>query len=437
MAISRELKLYNSLTRSVEPLPCDRAFFGFYFCGPTVYGRAHIGNFRSLICADLVARTLEAFGYPLKYVRNLTDVDDKTIRGAKEANAPLKEFTQKHIDEFHGDCKSLNLRTPEVEARATDHVSMMIRVIKRLMTRGFAYQADDGSVYFRIASFPEYGRLAHLDAAGLKSGARVDQDEYDKESPADFALWKAHRPEDGQAVWESPWGPGRPGWHIECSAMSMEYLGETYELHGGGVDLLFPHHENEIAQSECATGLPFVGHWFHVAHLQVEGRKMSKSLGNLHTLDDIRAMGFGDNEFGHLDELRLALLWSHYREPLNFTRASLSDARAALQRLNNFSIRLHEVAWGGAAEASERSYELKASDFQEQFLDSLQEDLNISAALARLFDAVTQVNTAIDHRNLSVAEAMEWIAALNFVGTRILGFQFQVPHQPPPDVAAI
>ena len=423
MAESRQLKLYNSLTRSIEPLTALPAHdvFGFYCCGPTVYGRAHIGNFRAFVCADLLVRTLRAFGYPLKFVMNLTDVDDKTIRGACQEKVSLAEFTKKHEESYWKDREALSISKPDIEPRATGHIAEMIRLVERLVAAKHAYIADDGSVYYRIDSFKNYGCLCHLDRGGLRAGARVAQDEYEKESIADFVLWKKHRPEDGDVKWNSPWGPGRPGWHLECSAMSMKHLGESYELHGGGVDLLFPHHENEIAQSEGATGKPFVKHWWHVAHLLVDGRKMSKSLGNLYTLEDIRGMGFDEGPHGKLSALRYALISVHYREPLNFTKSSLVAAREAIERLRGFGDRLHEaIKFPNLCDPLPTEQTAKA--LEAKFFNCLAEDLNISAALGELFASVRQINTLIDKERLSANDAKEWLSTLEKIDS-ILGIK--------------
>ena len=413
MAESRQLKLYNSLTRAIEPLSTHRDFFGFYCCGPTVYGRAHIGNFRAFICADLLVRTLKAFDYPVRFVRNITDVDDKTIRGAQQEKIPLAEFTRKHEQSFQSDCKALSLLPPDVEPRAAEktHIDEMIRLVGRLIAAKHAYIADDGSVYYRIDSFKNYGCLCHLDREGLRAGERVAQDEYEKKSLADFVLWKKHRPEDGDVRWDSPWGPGRPGWHVECSAMSMKYLGESYELHGGGIDLLFPHHENEIAQSEGATGKPFVKHWWHVAHLLVDGRKMSKSLGNLYTLEDVRKMGFAPNFRGEMNQLRYALMSTHYRESMNFTKDGLSAAASAIQRLQNFYTRLKYAADDGSVLGS-LPREQTGAVLLEKFYAALENDLNVSAALGELFISVAEINRLIDRRKLSAQDAKGWIEVL-------------------------
>src|SRR3984957_9039049 len=326
--------LFNTLTRAVEPLvPLDPAGkrVSLYVCGPTIYNYGHIGNFRTYVAVDLLRRVLRHFGYQVDHVMQFTDVDDKTIRGSRERNLPLKEFTAIYRKAFLEDAKTLNIEIPERTPNATDHIPAMIALIQKLIDKKSAYVSDDGSVYFRITSFPRYGCLCHLDLANLISGARVNQDEYEKEGVGDFVLWKKWVPTDGDVGWDSPWGKGRPGWHIECSALSMEHLGAQIDIHGGGTDLRFPHHENEIAQSEAATGLPFVRSWFHVEHLLVDGQKMSKSLGNMYTVHDVLARGYTGRE------LRYALLsGAHYSKNLNFTWQGMEDAKTALARIDEW-----------------------------------------------------------------------------------------------------
>ncbi|NJK92641.1 MAG: cysteine--tRNA ligase, partial [Blastochloris sp.] len=283
------LHLYDTMEREIRPvLPADGRVVGFYCCGPTVYGPAHIGNFRTFVLQDVARRVMELGGTRVRHVRNITDVDDKTIRQSQAEGKSLHDFTRLWLDQFHLDAQALNLLPPHVEPSAVAHIPQQVGLIQRLLEKNHAYPTSDGSVYFRVDSFPNYGRLSRLQEREIttQTTAPVDADEYQRESMADFALWKAHKPEDGSNHWTSPWGPGRPGWHLECSCMSQEYLGETFDLHGGGVDLVFPHHENEIAQSEAASGRTFARHWFHITHLLVDGKKMSKSDGNLYTLAD-------------------------------------------------------------------------------------------------------------------------------------------------------
>lgn len=406
---SSKLKLYDTLTRSLLPVvPADGRTLRFYGCGPTVYGPAHIGNFRTFIAQDIFRRVVELSGTPTRHVRNITDVDDKTIRDSIKAGRSLAEFTQSWTRRFHEDCAALNLLPPHVEPKATEHIPHQIRMIEELLKRGHAYRAGDGSVYFRVASFADYGRLSHLEDRELRLGAAqgaTDSDEYSKDALADFALWKAHKPEDGDNAWDSPWGRGRPGWHLECSAMSREYLGEEFDVHGGGIDLIFPHHENEIAQSCCATGGRFARHWMHVVHLLVDGGKMAKSAGNFYTLDDLRHRGFTPAE------VRYALLSGHYRQPLNFTLHSLDAARAALGKLAKFEKSLR----GKAGTDEPASHEALVRDggagaFGAAW-EALLDDLNVPEALGCVFRVVNQTKVA----TLSPGEARALRGGLQFV----------------------
>lgn len=372
--LSRELEVFKSLTPGEVRM---------YTCGPTVYDFAHIGNFRAYVFEDLLRRTLRFKGYRVIQVMNLTDVDDKTIRGSRAAGKSLCEYTQTFKQAFFEDIETLGIERAEYYPAATDHVPEMIALIQKLEERGVAYRSDDGSVYFNITKFPGYGRLGHIDITGLKPGARVAQDEYVKENAADFALWKAWCEEDGDVAWDSPWGRGRPGWHIECSAMSMKYLGETFDLHTGGIDNMFPHHDDEIAQSEAATGKTFVNVWMHCAHLVVDGRKMSKSLGNFYTLRDLIKRGYSGRE------LRYVLIAAHYRQALNFTFEALDAARAALGRVDEFMRRLQETA--GAAHPAVVQPEWLALG-RAGFVAALENDLNISEALAAIFNCVHEGN---------------------------------------------
>jgi cysteinyl-tRNA synthetase len=383
------MRIFNSLTRRLEAVePLEGRLVRMYTCGPTVYNVAHLGNFRAYVFEDLLRRYLKWRGFNVVQAMNLTDVDDKTIRGAREKGVSLYSFTQPFKDAFFADLRTLNIEPAEHYPAATDHIPEMIALIGRLLEKGIAYRSDDGSIYFSIARFPEYGKLAHLDREGLRSGARVAQDEYEKENAADFALWKAWSSDDGDVAWDSPWGRGRPGWHIECSAMAMKYLGESFDLHTGGVDNMFPHHEDEIAQSEAATGKPFVKYWMHCAHLVVDGKKMSKSLGNFHSLRDVMARGYGGRE------IRYVLLGAQYRQSLNFTFAALDAARASLTRLDEFRVRLTESAaasGGGLAALPEW-----AERGRQRFTDALDDDLNMPEALAAIFDMAHDGNRAVD-----------------------------------------
>jgi cysteinyl-tRNA synthetase len=377
-------KIYNTMSRQLEELvPLEDNHVRLYTCGPTVYNYAHIGNYRAYMFEDLLRRWIQYKGMKITQVQNLTDVDDKTIRGSRETGLALREYTQKYKDAFFEDLKTLNIQPAEHYPAATDCIPEMIALIKKLFEKGLAYKSDDGSVYFPIDKFPEYGKLAHLDREGMRSGARVAQDEYDKDNAADFALWKGYVEEDGDVVWDSPWGKGRPGWHIECSAMSEKYLGKTFDIHCGGVDNIFPHHEDEIAQSEGANGCMYSKYWMHNAHLQVEGKKMSKSAGNFFTLREILEKGYTGRE------IRYELIGTHYRQSLNFTFASLNANRAALARLDEFYAKIQDSI-GGETEADELPE--WAATLAEKFEAALDDDLNIAGALGALFDGVHEGN---------------------------------------------
>jgi cysteinyl-tRNA synthetase len=380
------LNLYNTLTGRVEPFAPERPpEVRMYVCGLTVYGRGHIGNYRSLVATDLLRRTLKYKGWRVKEVMNITDVDDRIIALAAQAGSDLRSFTAAHIRSFEEDLATVRMERPEAVPRATEHIEDMVGLIGRLQERGHTYVAE-GSVYFRIASFPEYGKLSRLDVSGMKAGARVDTDKYDKENARDFVLWKAKADEPAWAHWDAPFGRGRPGWHIECSAMSMKYLGETFDLHCGGVDLVFPHHENEIAQSECATGKTFVRHWMHVEHLMVDAATMSKSKGNVYTLPDVLARG-------HRPEaIRYLLLQAHYRTSLNFTWEGLQHAAAALERIHGFAQRLSEAEGPGpAGDAVRQAAQKAAADFDA----ALSDDLNTPEALAAVHQLVSEGNVLL------------------------------------------
>jgi len=379
------MRLFNTLSGQVDPLVPQRpGEIGMYVCGVTVYNRGHIGNFRTFVATDLLRRALRYAGYRVTEVRNITDVDDKIIQLAQAAGKTLRDFTAEHIRAFDEDAERLGMERPEHNPRATDHIPEMIDLIGRLQARGHTYSAD-GSIYFRIASFPDYGRLSRLDVAGIQAGARVDTDKYDKENARDFVLWKSKVDEPEWAQWEAPFGRGRPGWHIECSAMSMKYLGETFDIHCGGEDLVFPHHENEIAQSECGTGKVFVRHWVHVKHLLIEGETMSKSKGNFFTIPDLI-------EKGHrADAIRYLLASSHYRKPLNFTFEGLTQARTALERVRGLWQRLAESTREGPPGPAEGA----AGDARQVFAAALADDLNTPEALAAVFGLVTRANTLL------------------------------------------
>ena len=412
-------KIYNTLSRRIEEfVPAQPPVVRMYTCGPTVYDYAHIGNFRAYVFEDLLRRHLKYSGFKPCQVMNLTDVDDKTIKGARAAGLPLQEYTQTYKDAFFADLQALNIERAEHYPAATDHVPEMIALIETLFQKGYAYHSDDGSVYFNISRFEPYGRLARLDLAGLKPGARIVQDEYLKDNAADFALWKAWTPEDGDVVWDSPWGRGRPGWHIECSAMSMKYLGPGFDLHTGGIDNIFPHHEDEIAQSEAATGVPFVKYWMHCAHLVVDGRKMSKSLGNFYTLRDLTQRGFTGRE------IRYVLASAHYRQTLNFTFESLEAARSALRRVDEFRERLAAALPDKSAAQPEWVTQALAA-----FRGGLDNDLNTAEAMAALFDMVHAGNRMADADKLTPADAAAALAALDEMD-RVFGF-LTAPEQKP------
>ncbi len=403
---------FNTLTRRLEAFqPLEPGRVRFYSCGPTVYNYAHVGNYRAYVFEDLVHRYLEFRGLNVTQVMNLTDVDDKTIRGAIENKLALKDYTRPYIEAFFADLKALNITPADRYPAATDHIPEMITLIAQLLDKGHAYQSDDKSVYYRIESFPNYGCLACLDKSGMKAGARVAQDEYEKDNVADFALWKAWDEKDGDVWWDSPWGRGRPGWHIECSAMSMKYLGETFDLHSGGVDNIFPHHDDEIAQSEAATGKKFVNVWLHCAHLVVDGKKMSKKLGNFFTLRDLLEKGYSGRE------IRYLLLSTHYRQTLNFTLEGLQGARTALLRLDEFRERLVNAAGGEAA----GEMPAWAAQAREAFVAALDQDLNISEGLAALFELLRAGNKALDTKALAPAGAAAVLALWGELD-RALGF---------------
>ena len=380
------LKLYDTLTRGVRDVfPMDEQTVRFYGCGPTVYGPAHIGNFRTFVMQDVFRRVLETSGQKTFHVRNLTDVDDKTIRQSQEEGLKLEDFTDKWTARFRKDCKLLNLMSPHAEPSAVSHIPEQISLIQRLIDAGKAYQASDGSVYFKVGAFSAYGRLSRLADREITTNetSRESSDEYDRESAADFALWKARRVEDGENYWESPWGQGRPGWHIECSAICMKHLGESFDLHSGGVDLVFPHHENEIAQVEAVTCKTFARHWFHIAHLMVEGQKMSKSLGNLYTLEDLEEKGYKP------EEIRYLLLSGNYRQPLNFTFDSLGAARKALSKLTDFSRKFQ------IDQSPRKSLGTDFGDFH-SVQEALLKDLNTPEALGRLFKIIRELSEAFE-----------------------------------------
>ncbi len=396
------LRLHDTLSGETRPLvPLRDDGIGIYSCGPTVYGPAHIGNFRSFLFADLLVRYLRWRGEQVTWVMNVTDIDDKIIRGAAATGEPIDTLAGRYLDAFLADATTLRMTVPDVMPRATHHIDQIVDLIGRLIESGHAYRTDDGSVFFRIASWPAYGRLARLDPEGQRVGERVEADEYGKDDVRDFALWKGPKP--GEPSWDTAIGPGRPGWHIECSAMSMTHLGPSFDIHTGGVDLIFPHHEDEIAQSEAATGQTFVGTWLHCAHLRMSGTKMAKSTGNIARVEEVVASGISPRA------LRLALLSVHYRAGLNHSSESLDAAGAALERLDTAVAALEAYAETGPDDA-----ELPAvlDTARASFGASLDDDLNISAALAIVFDLVRDLNRRIERRSLSTADATRALDAL-------------------------
>ena len=388
-----DLRLYNTLTRQVEPfVPADGTTVRMYTCGPTVYNPAHLGNFRTFLFEDLMRRVLALRGWRVHQVMNLTDVDDKIIKRAQEQGKTITQVTEPVIVIFHRDREYLRIQAAEEYPKATDFIPQMIALVQRLMARGVAYLAEDGSVYFAIAKFPGYGRLSRLDTREIKAGARVIQDDYSKENAQDFALWKAAKPEDEAtgAAWDSPWGRGRPGWHLECSAMAMDRLGETLDLHCGGIDLIFPHHEDEIAQSEAATGVPFSRVWCHGAFLLTEGAKMAKRVGNVSTVQGLREERFSAAALRHF------VFNTHYRKELNLSEEALEASRQAVRRVGDFADRLNSesaMALGGTPELARAADEAVA-----QAEAALFDDLNGPEALAALFDFIRKANAELDRR---------------------------------------
>jgi cysteinyl-tRNA synthetase len=388
------LQFHNTRTGTREVFqPRMDGQVGLYTCGPTVYDYAHIGNFRAYVWEDLLRRTLEAWGYGVHHVMNITDVDDKTILNSGKAGVSLDEYTRRYIDGFFEDMKALNVLPAHEYPRATEHIEEMVCLVERLREKGHTYESQ-GSIYFRIDTFPTYGVLSGVNPDAIRSGERMDSDEYEKEDVRDFVLWKAAK--SGEPSWETRLGAGRPGWHLECSAMSMKYLGETFDIHTGGADNIFPHHENEIAQSEGATGVPFVRYWLHCAHLIVDGKKMSKSEGNFYTLRDLLDRGYSPRA------VRYLLLSAHYRKQLNFTLEGIAQSQAAIDRLDDFRDRVEreEVGKGNQSDLLERIQARRA-----QFRAALEDDLNSAGALGAVFEMLREVNAAYDDRQVCSGEA--------------------------------
>ncbi|MDR1992110.1 MAG: cysteine--tRNA ligase [Nitrososphaerota archaeon] len=390
------LHIFNTLTRKKQKfIPLTPNEVKLYTCGPTVYDYAHIGNFRAFLFEDILKRWLRYRGYKVTHVMNLTDIDDKTIKGSQTKAIPLQQFTEQYIKAFFEDIQVLNIAPANVYPKATDHIPEMVTLIKTLLSKNIAYKGEDNSIYFAVTKFPNYGKLAHIKIGDLKAGARVSQDEYAKEDVQDFALWKSWTPEDGEVYWETELGKGRPGWHIECSAMSIKYLGETFDIHCGGIDNMFPHHENEIAQSEAASGKKFVHYWMHNEHLQVEGKKMSKRFGNFYTLRDLLAKGYDPIA------IRYLLISTHYRQQFNFTFEGLESAKTTVDRLRNFVRRLQEVE--KIADTNKAC--ILSIKLEERFGNAMDDDLNIGIALSSLFDFVREFNSLLDANLVGKAAA--------------------------------
>jgi cysteinyl-tRNA synthetase len=380
------LRFYNTLTQQLEPFaPRSGNVVRMYTCGPTVYNFVHIGNLRTFTFQDILRRWLHARGYQLDHVMNITDVEDKIIRNAAAEHKTIGEYTAVYTQAFLEDAAKLRLQRPERLVKATAHIPDIVAAIQKLEERGYTYKSD-GSIYYRIANFPSYGKLSHNDFSGIRAGARVDVDEYDKADARDFVLWKAKK--DEELAWETPLGAGRPGWHIECSVMAMKYLGETLDIHTGGVDLTFPHHENEIAQSEAITGKPFARFWLHAEHLSIDARKMSKSLGNFYTLRDLVGMGYAP------EAIRYLLASVPYRKKLNFTFEGLKAAATSIERLRNYKLRLETAKF---AEGTSEKLTERAQAGRKAFDEALDDDLNTAEALAAAFEYVRDINTAMDN----------------------------------------
>ena len=393
---SSSIRVFNTLTREKEVfVPLEPGKVRMYTCGPTVYDYAHIGNFRAFIFEDLLKRWLKFRGFSVIHVMNLTDVDDKTIKGSRVHGIPFKEYTDYYAKAFFEDAAALSIEPADVYPRATEHIAEMVMLIRKLLAKGFAYKGEDGSVYFAIRKFIEYGKLSKIQFLELKAGSRVNVDEYAKEEAQDFALWKAWTPVDGDVFWETELGRGRPGWHIECSAMSTKYLGDTFDIHCGGVDNMFPHHENEIAQSEAATDKQFVRYWMHNEHLLVEGKRMAKRLGNFYTLRDLFKKGYNPMA------IRYLLLSTHYRQQFNFTFEGLEAAQSAVGRFTNLMRRLQDT---NGNESKGRVAEL-IDKVENCFGAAMDDDLNVSAAFAFLFDFVREINNLLDENSVNKQEA--------------------------------
>ncbi len=401
------LKLFNTFTRQKEEFkPQKEGQVKMYTCGPTVYNYVHLGNLRAYTWVDILRKYFEFNEWDVKHVMNITDVDDKTIQASQKENLPLTDLTEKYTSIFMQNLMDLNITPPTKIVKATDHIKEMIKIIQKLVDEKFAYIGKDGSVYFSIVKFPEYGKLSKLDKSGIKIGFRVDHQEYDKDQAADFALWKAHSESDGEVYWNSPWGKGRPGWHIECSAMSMKHLGDTIDIHTGAVDNIFPHHENEIAQSECYTGKKFVRYWLHNEHMLVNGQKMSKSKNNFFTLDSIR-----DNKLNPRD-LRYLIVSSHYRSKMNFTWDSINAAHNVLKNIDKFINRLEKVN-KEKPQIPANSYESLFNSSTTQFFDAIEDDLNTPKALAVIHNLIKKINILLDEDKIGKRAAKKTLKMLH------------------------
>jgi len=414
------LQFYNSLKREKEIFqPIEKGKVGLYTCGPTVYDYAHIGNFRTFMFEDLLKRWLLHLRYDVKHVMNITDVDDKTIKKAKQMKVSLSRITDKYTQYFMEDLTWLKMIPADIYPTATESIPKMISMIERLLEKGFAYSEDDGSVYFNISSFPNYGKLTQINISAQRTGDRVMEDEYDKDAPQDFALWKGWKEEDGEVVWDAPWGRGRPGWHIECSAMSSESLGDHFDIHCGGVDNMFPHHENEIAQSQCATDQPFVNFWLHSEFLMLDGGKMSKSLGNFYRISALKELGFT------AESIRYQLLAGHYRSKITFSIDKKHEGDKVVQRLSDFYTRLQKM---NANESSTGSMPEAYSKLR----DRMNDDLDSPQALAVFFDWMKTVNGKIDKNVITdseLGEAWEFLVAFDSVFGFIQNQDFEIPDK--------
>tara|TARA_Y100000310_G_scaffold340439_1_gene436248 strand:+ start:13830 stop:15227 length:1398 start_codon:yes stop_codon:yes gene_type:complete len=391
------LKIFNTLTRKKEIFkPIKKGNVGFYTCGPTVYDYAHIGNFRAYMCSDILKRYLRYQGHKVNHVMNITDVDDKTIKGSQKKDLSLKEFTKEYTKFFLEDLKSLNIDTPDVFPKATEHIPEMVDIIEKLLKNKVAYKGDDDSIYFSIDKFKDYGKLSNEPLKNLKSGVRISHDQYDKDQVNDFALWKSYSEEDKDVSWKTNIGKGRPGWHIECSAMAMKHLGPHFDIHAGGIDLVFPHHENEIAQSEASTNKKFANYWFHNEHLLVDGKKMSKSLGNFFTLRDLI------NKDHKPLAIRYLLLSSNYRQQLNFTEEGIKAAQNSIERLNDFIKKVRSIK-----NTKGKNITSLINKTKKDFEDSMNDDINISSALSNIFDFVREINSLMDSNKVSKQSSKE------------------------------